>query len=70
MAQLSRELINLIEVALDAPMEPGDEGVVEMITKEILKGSPEDELAHMKHLKILLLVAQRVNKAKERLRIN
>lgn len=70
MAQLTQELINLVEVALDAPLEQGDEGTIELIAKQIVDGPPEDELAQMKHLKIVLLVVARVNKIKEQFNTN
>jgi hypothetical protein len=65
MAQLSQAQKNLIEVALDAPLNDDDIVVIDAIAQEILQEGPEDELEQLKSIKVNLLIAERVNKLKE-----
>lgn len=65
MAQLTQDLVNLVEVALDAPMTKLETEAVEAMARAIVGGESKLEMDNFRQLKVRLLIAKRVNEIKE-----
>lgn len=65
MARLNDDLLNLVEVALDAPMTQAELAAVEIMALQT--HLDDKEFHNLKQIKIRVLIAQRVNKLKETL---
>ncbi len=63
--QLQGDLLNLVELAMDIPLNQEEEEEVDRYAKYILDIGSHSELENLKAIKVRALVAQKVNKTKE-----